>query len=268
MFPVLFSWGSFTLYTFGIFLVVAFLGTGYVFWRKGKEEHYAEDELFDAFLLTLFWALLWGRIGFVLLHLNHFGLHVLQWVNFFAVPGIEPVFAFVAGALFLYRYAKNQKWNAFEVLDYWSLALALGSGILWIGSFFAGSGFGNTTDLPWGMYFPGVFDKRHPTQIYAALVFFLLFWFLSWAEYHYRTFEWYRDKKHSAQTGFLFCVFCIAYGILGIGLHFLMQADIVIGGFSLDLPLSIAVFLTGLILLYQRSGRSFFSFRKGLGPSQ
>ncbi len=262
MFPVLFSLGPVTIYTFGLFLVLAFLVTGGVFWRKGREEHYAEDELFDAFLLTLLWGLLWARIGFVMLHFSHFGLHPIQWLDIFSSPGVEPLFGLVPGAIFLYRYARKQKWNAFEVLDYAALALSAGSVILWLGAFFAGSSFGNTTGLPWGMTFPGVFDKRHPVQLYAALAFFLLYLFLGWAEYHYRTFEWYRDKKHSAQTGFLFAVFCVVYGVIGVALSFVRPAQIVLFDTSFDVPVRMVVLLFGSLVLYHRSGRSFLFFKK------
>ena len=262
MFPVLFSFGPVTIYSFGVFCVLAFLLTAFVFWRKGKEEHYAEDELLDAFLISLFWGIIASRIGFIALHFSVFNFNLWQWFDIFGAPGFIPFFGVVVALVSLYRFAKNQKWNMYEILDFASLSLALGYAVLWLGAFFNGSGFGNPTTLPIGMTFPLVFEKYHPTQLYGFIIYLLLFTFLSWAEVRYRTFEWYRSTKHSAQTGFLFAVFCMVYGLAGIGLGAIMPAQIIIRGIPLDLPIRGIIFAYGLLLLYVRSGRSLLPWRK------
>src|SRR5476649_2015478 len=203
MFPVLFSIHPVTIYTISVFLVLAFLVSGYVFWRKGREEHYQEEELFDAFLLTTVWGIIWARIGFILLNFSHFQLAPIKWLDVFSYPGTYPLLGLAMGIWFLYQRAKKQKWDENEILDFAVLAISAGLVIVSIGSFFDGSGIGNPTSLPWGVTFPAVFDSRHPTQLYGALFYLLVFVFLNWLEPRYRMFEWYRNKKHSAQTGFL-----------------------------------------------------------------
>jgi phosphatidylglycerol---prolipoprotein diacylglyceryl transferase len=262
MFPVLFSFGSFTLYTMNVFYVLAFLLTGYVFWRRGKEEHYAEDELFDGFLLALIWGIVWSRIGFIAVHYSNFGLNLLKWIDVFSYPGVLPIAGFALSALFLFKYAKRNKWNSFEILDFAALASSAGMSVIWLGAFLDGSGVGTPTRLPWGVMFRELFDKRHPVQIYGMILYILLFMFLSWAESRYRTFNWYRDKKHSAQTGFLFCVFCIAFGLFGIVLGLVSSPQITVFGFALDLPVRIAILIYGLLLLYTRTGRTLLPQRK------
>jgi prolipoprotein diacylglyceryltransferase len=262
MFPVLFSFGSFTLYTMNIFYVLAFLITGYVFWRRGREEHYAEDELFDAFLLSLLWGVFWSRVGFVVVHFNLFGLNPMKWVDVFTYPGILPVMGFVMSAWFLFKYAHRNKWNAFEILDFSALAASAGFVVLWLGSFLDGSNVGTPTHLPWGVTFRELFDKRHPAQLYGMMLYLVLFIFLSWAESRYRTFNWYRDKKHSAQTGFLFCIFCIAYGLFGILLAFVTSPQIRVLGYPLDIPIRLLIFVFGLLLLYTRTGRTLLPVKK------
>ncbi len=262
MFPVLFQLGPVVFQTFSLFLVLAFFACGYVFWKKGKEEHYAEDELFDVFLLSLFWGALWSRIGFIIFHFSHFGLNPLKWIDIFSSPGLIPLFGVIASSLYIHRTAKKQRWNTFEVLDFAAIAISLGSAIIWLGAFFDGSGFGHATTLPWGLSFPGVFDRRHPTQLYGFALFAVLSFCLSWLEYRYRTFEWYRDTKHSAQTGFLFAVFCMFYGIFGSILGFLMPPQMVVMGFPLDIPVRIAFFIFGALTLYVRSGRSLLPWKK------
>lgn len=257
MLPTLLSIGPFQITSFGVAVAIAFLASSFIFWRKSREENYPEDDMFDGWLLSLLWGLLWARIGFIALHWQLFGLQPLRWIDFLTYPGLTIVFGLIAGLVYLYRFADQQRWDAFEVVDFAVLALTLGSVVLWIGAFFDGSSFGYPTNLPWGVQFPVVFDKRHPVQLYAALFYLLMFIYLAWVEPRYRTFAWYRDKKHSAQTGFLTCLFFMGYGIIGVMLALLSPAQLTVYGISIDLPIKIAFFAYGFALLYVRSGRSF-----------
>lgn len=244
-------------------MILAFLTTGYFFWRKGREEHYPEDEIFDVYLISVFWGVLASRLGFIIIHFEHFSLQPLKWIDIFSTPGFIPFFGLIAAATVIYRQAKKKKWDAFEVLDFAAIAVAFGSAIVWLGGFFDGSSFGNPTTLPWGVTFPSVFDRRHPTEIYGFIIYLFVFAYLFWVEGRYRTFGWYRDKRHSAQSGFLFSVFAILYGIFGIIFAMLMPPTFVIQGYSFDILIRCAVLIYGAILLYTLSGRSLLkSFKK------
>jgi prolipoprotein diacylglyceryltransferase len=261
MFPVLFSIGPVTFYTSTLFTILAFFVSTYVFWRKGREEHYPEDELFDGYLISIFWGVLMSRVGYIALHFAEFGLQPLHWLDVFSYPGFVPIFGIVAAGISLFRYAQKQKWDGFEVLDYWVLALTITMSILWLGNFFAGAEVGTPTKLPWGMTSGNVFDKRHPLQLYGAILYFLLFVYLFWVESRYRTFSWYRARKDSAQTGFVFCVFCIMTGVIGSFLWVFSSAKSFFFGVPVDLILRGSLIVYGCISLFQRSGR-MFSFRR------
>jgi phosphatidylglycerol:prolipoprotein diacylglycerol transferase len=261
MLPVLFALGPFKFYTFSLFLIIAFFASAYIFWRKGREEHYPEDELFDAFLKATFLGVIWSRVGFIVFYFNQFGLHPLSWINIFDFPGFVPLFGVLAAAWSLYRSAQKQKWDGYEILDFGSLSLTLTMAVLWLGNFFSGAEFGTPTQLPWGFQFPSVFDRRHPLQLYGFGLYMLLFFFMFWAESRYRTFSWYRAKKDSAQSGFLFCMFCIFTGLIGSFLWMFSPTQAFFYGVPIDIVLRVALVLYGLILLFQRSGRSF-SFRR------
>jgi phosphatidylglycerol---prolipoprotein diacylglyceryl transferase len=253
---ILFSYGPLTIHTMSIFYTIAFLAAGYIFWKKGKEEHYQEDEFFDAFLLSIFVGVFWSRVGYIVFHFQQFGLNFLKWLDIFSAPGMVPTMGFIGAAVYLYRHSRKNKWKAYEVLDFAAGAIAIALTVLCIGSFAAGIGFGNATSLPWGMNFPGVFDTRHPTQLYSTVVYGVLFTYLLWAEYRYRTFTWYRDTKHSAQPGFLFCVFCMVYGLYGVLVSFVSPPQLQIGSFAIDGVVRGALFVYGAVLLYTRTGRS------------
>ncbi|MBU0576192.1 prolipoprotein diacylglyceryl transferase [Patescibacteria group bacterium] len=262
MYPTLLQFGSIAISTKSVFVVLAFLVTAFVFWRKTREEHYLQDQAFDAFLLTSMVGLVMGRVGFVIQHLSEFGFNLWHWLDVVNHPGSSISIGLLGASLYLYRYAGKQKWDQFEVLDYWFLAVAAGMVLRQIGNFFAGVGFGYQTNLPWGMVFPGVFTKYHPVQLYSTLFFLALYIYLSWAEYNYRTFVWYKAGKKTAQTGFLSCVFMIAVGGFMSLMQFIKPPQLVWKGINFDLLLYLLLLVGGGIIVYLKSGRSFKLFGK------
>ncbi len=256
MLPVLFSLGPFSFRTMNLFLVIAFVAAGFLFWRKTREEHYDEAQVFDGFLLSTVFGFVMGRLGFILLNFPQFQLNILKWLDVVNNPGMTILFGLIGAGVYLYRFSVKHKWDVYEILDFWVLGLSCGLGIMWLGLFFDGSGFGYATSLPWGMIFPGVFDKHHPTQLYLTIFFFLIFWYLSWVEYRYRTFSWYRAGKNTAQTGFLTSVFILLTGLVSLLLAFVRQPQISIQGFNLDFFVYLLLMVIGAGLLFSRSGRS------------
>lgn len=257
MFPILFEVGPVKFYTYTIFMVVAFFTGVYVFWRKGREEHYQEDELFDALLKALFWGIIWSRVGFVVLHIDFFGIQPLNWINIFDFPGFSALFGILAGGWSLFKSARRQKWDEYEILDFGVLGLTFAIAVLWLGSFFSGAEVGTATTLPWGVQFPNVFDRRHPLQLYGFVAYLLLFIYLFWAESRYRTFSWYRAHKDSAESGFLFCIFCIFWGLIGTVLWFFSPTQVSFYGVPVEPVIRLAIVFFGCIKLFQRSGRTF-----------
>lgn len=255
MYPVLFTLGPISINTLNVFLALAFLVSSFIFWKRGREEHYKEELIFDGFLLSGIVGVIFARIGFVVLHAGDFGLAINKWFDVLSYPGLSGTVGLVAMGLYLYRFAKNHKWDAFEILDFWSGAMALGLAVLQVGLFFDGGGSGLPTQLPIGVVFPGNFEARHPVQLYFAVFYLLLFIYLQWAEFNYRTFEWYRSGKKTAQTGFLISIAMISSGIVQVGLSFLKIPTAEFFGVNIDQATGLLLFIAGLVLLYVRSGR-------------
>jgi phosphatidylglycerol:prolipoprotein diacylglycerol transferase len=263
MLPVLFSLGPFSFKTLNLFLVVAFISAAFLFWRKSREEHYEETQVFDGFLLSTVFGFVMGRLGFILLNFDHFQLNILKWLDVVNHPGMTILIGLIAAGIHLFRFSAKHKWDVFEILDFWVMGLSCGLGIMWLGLFLDGSGFGYPTSLPWGMVFPGVFEKHHPTQLYFALFFLTLFWYLSWVEYRYRTFSWYRAGKNTAQTGFLTSMFIFFTGLLSLVVAFVRPAQLTFQGINFDMILFLGMMMLGVGLMFSRSGRNLpFSSRK------
>jgi len=264
MWPTIINIGSFRLQSLTVLAVLALFFATFIFWRKGKEEHYDTAELFDAFLLSGIFGVIIGRLAFVLFHWNVFSENWLLVFNIVKSPGNEPLLALSAAAIYLYLLAKKQKWDPFEVLDFWVTAISLGMIFVYFGFFLAGTYAGQLTTMPWGVVMPGTFEKSHPVQLYFVLFYSFLFNYLLKVEYKYRTFDWYRYGKKTAQSGFLLSMFLILVGFFYLVMSMLSLPGMVVQGQVIDPFIYFLVLFFGLILLFHRSGRSFKSKKKRL----
>ena len=261
MLPILFDFPFFKIksLTFLAFLAVFF--SAFIFWRKGREEHYNTFEIFDAFLLSGIVGFIFGRLAFVAFHWNIFSQNIFSIFNIFEKSGNEPLVALAIAVLFIYRRAVKNKWDAFEILDFYVTAISLGMIFVYAGFFLDGSYGGTFTSLPWGVIAIGTFEKTHPAQLYSLCYYLFSYIYLSNMEYAYRTLEWYRSGKKTAQSGFLFSTFLVFTAIF----HLLTQPVRLPGmfwnGIVLDYFVYLIILIFGLVLLYKRSGQSF-SFGK------
>ncbi len=255
MFPVLFSIGSVSIKTASLLMFLGFFVSSFIFWRKGREEHYEIIDLFDGFILSAFFGMVSSRITYVLLNISDFGFDVLKWFDIFKYPGSSLIVGIIVASFYLHHFSVRKKWDSFEILDFWVTSIALGLAINFVGSFFEGVGYGYATKMPWGVVFPQLIDPHHPIQLYTAIFYLAMYFYLSRVEYKYRTFSWYRHGKKTAQTGFLASVFLISVSVFNFLISFLRPATFVFYGINIDLVVSTGVFIAGLFLLYYRSGR-------------
>jgi prolipoprotein diacylglyceryltransferase len=262
MLPILFELPFFKIKSLTVLAFLALFFSAFVFWRKGREEHYNTFEIFDAFLLSGLFGFMIGRIFFVISHWANFSQNIFGIFNIVEKSGNMPFVALAAAVLFLYRYANKHKWDAFEILDFYVTAISLGMVFIYIGFFLDGSYGGTFTNLPWGIITIGTFEKTHPAQLYAFLYYLLAYIYLSKIEYVYRTLEWYRSGKKTAQSGFLFSTFLIMTATFHLLTETVRLPGLFIANISLDYFIYLAMLLFGLILLYRRSGRTFSFFKK------
>ncbi len=258
MLPILFEFPFFRLKSLTLLAFLALFFSAFVFWRKGREEHYDTFEIFDAFLLSGFFGFLMGRLFFVVFHWVQFNQNIFSIFNIVEKSGNEPLIALTAAAWYLYRHAVRNKWDAFEILDFYVTSVSLGMIFVYAGFFLDGSYGGTFTSMPWGVISIGTFEKTHPAQLYSLFYYLFAYVYLSRMEYTYRTFEWYRSGKKTAQSGFLFSMFLIFTSFFHLATGPTRLPGMFFSGIVLDYFIYLAVFVFGLALLYKRSGRSFF----------
>lgn len=172
--PILFSIGPFNVYAFGFLLALSFVLSTFLIWKFGREE-LKEEEYLDAYFYTSFVALVCARVVYIFLHISDFGTNILRYILVRDTPGLSISGGILGGFLFLYWYAKRNRFNILHLLDLFGMSASFSLGLAKIGQFLGGAGFGIATTLPIGVKVVGSNGLHHPVELYESFLFFVLF---------------------------------------------------------------------------------------------
>ena len=201
MYPILFQFGSFTISSFGVMMVIAFLLGNYLLRidvvAEGYDAIIADDIIFRAAIGGILGAKIYYLIeniptGQAADNINGL-INIIAGI--FTLNGERIAFGiqnFGAGLVFMgglvggmaavswYIYRKNLNW--FKIADLAAPFLVLGHGIGRIGCFLVGDDYGIPTNLPWAIAFPNGLPPTniavHPTQLYEMSAYFIIFFYL------------------------------------------------------------------------------------------
>ena len=201
MYPILYQFGSFTISSFGVMMVIAFLLGNYLLRidvvAEGYDAIIADDIIFRAAIGGILGAKFYYLIeniptGQAADNINGL-INIIAGI--FTLNGERIAFGiqnFGAGLVFLgglvggmatvswYIYRKNLNW--FKIADLAAPFLVLGHGIGRIGCFLVGDDYGIPTNLPWAIAFPNGLPPTniavHPTQLYEMSAYFIIFFYL------------------------------------------------------------------------------------------
>lgn len=173
MLPVLLDLPFIKIYTFGVFLVLAFFWSTFLLWKNFLLTSYKEEEIFDHLFVGLAGGLLVSRALYVGLHFSEFGLSLLKFILINGYPGLS-LYGFIFGFLgSVYMSVNRTKIKFTEAIDYFVpsafIALAFGK----IGAFFSGVEVGSKTNFLLKLKFVGVDGLRHLTPLYEGVFFFV-----------------------------------------------------------------------------------------------
>lgn len=172
MLPVLVNLPFLKIYTFGVFLLLAFFWGSFVLWKHILLTSYKEEDIFDGMFISLFTGLFTSRLVYVITHFEDFGINLLKFILINGYPGLS-LYGFLAGcsvSLFLYCQYKKIKYK--EAVDYFVPAAFVALGFGKLGAFFAAVEVGTKTTFPLAMKYAGVTGMRHLTPLYEGILFF------------------------------------------------------------------------------------------------
>lgn len=200
--PEIFSVGPFSVRYYGLMWAMAFY-LGYVVFNKFvKREGLPEGFLDSLTMYMVIGTVLGARLGHCFFYEPQYYLsHPLDIIKIWQ-GGLASHGAAIGILVSLYLFARKHKVPMIYVVDRVVITVALGGALIRIGNLMNSEIYGVETSLPWGFVFirnNEIFPK-HPTQLYEALSYFLIFFILLW---------YYRKHEGKTNTGFIFGVFLI-----------------------------------------------------------
>ena len=208
MYPILFQFGRFRIYSYGFFMVVGFVAaTALAVLRVRRSGiQISFENAADLFFYAVLSGFLGSRILYVLLHLDVFRQD--PWKIFKLWEGGLVFYGgLIAAAGVAFGVMKWHRLPVWKLADLISPLIALGLFSGRIGCFLAGCCYGKETSLGWAVVFtnPDSLARLnvplHPTQLYEAADGLVLFFLLSWME---------RRKSFDGQ---IFWLFVLLYSI-------------------------------------------------------
>lgn len=211
--PLIFKLGGLQVRWYGLFFAMAFY-LGYLILDKQvfRREGLKIDLLDKLATYVVIGTIIGARLGHVFFYEPQSYLQdpisILKiWEGGLASHGAA-IGILLALILFVRQTGKTYLWT----LDRVVIVVALGGFFIRMGNLMNSEIYGHFTSLPWGFIFvrDGQTDPRHPTQIYEALSYLLLFFALM---------AYYRKKYKTMKEGTIFGIFLIVL----FGVRFLIE---------------------------------------------
>lgn len=220
MYRILFTIGSFSIYSYGVMIALAFIAAILFAMREAKRSGEDPERILDLSLYVILGALIGGRLGYVLTYLDYYLKNPVK-ILYFRQGGLSFLGGFLVAYSLCWLYVKRTKISFWKYADITAPSIALGIGIGRIGCFLNGCCYG-VVSKNYGIKFPslhmppvylqqlndGLIASGSsctlpviPTQLYTSLYGFLIFFILLWM------------KKYKKYDGFLMLSFFILYSI-------------------------------------------------------
>jgi phosphatidylglycerol:prolipoprotein diacylglycerol transferase len=256
MIPVLFKLGPLTVYSYGMMMALGFLAADFVISseckRRGLNTDFASSMVVWAAIAGIACSRLYSVI-------DNFSAYAHDpWSIIFSGSGFVWYGGLIGGLLSSYFVARYYKINFWTAADMAGPALVIGQALGRIGCHLSGDGdWGMPTTLPWGVAYPNAIvgwngnsvlklDSQnhlvsafypgvhvHPTPIYEAIVYGLIFMFL-----------WSR-RKETKVPGQLFDLYLMLAGAARFMVEFLRVNPRVFMGLSEAQLIAIVMMILG-----------------------
>lgn len=227
--PVLFELFGLPVYSYGFAFALAFAVATVAVALVSRRYEVEPIYIIDLGLITCVSAILGARLVFVVLNLPWYLAEPVRMLVL-TDGGLSFHGGLTAGIVSGILYCR------FRGIDRWLMAdlvapyIALGYSIVRIGCFLRGCCFGVVTDVPWAFAVPAVDDlPRHPTQLYSAVLSFLLFIYL------------YSRRDHTGFRGMLMFQYVALYSLSRFVVEFAREGQRLALGLTLAQWVSLGV---------------------------
>jgi len=249
--PIIFSIGPLDLRWYGLMYLIGFAAAYYLAGLRLARTNWSKDQLSDLLFWGFLGVILGGRIGYVFFY--QFEMFLADPLYLFKIwaGGMSFHGGLLGVIVALWWFARKSNSALLAVGDFIAPLVPIGLGAGRIGNFINAELWGRTTDVSWGIIFPGAGSvPRHASQLYEfaleGLVLFVMLWLYS-----------NKPRPMGAVSG----LFLAAYGSFRFFVEYFRQPDAHIGlyngfisqGQILSLPMVIGGI--GLMLWAYKKGR-------------
>jgi phosphatidylglycerol---prolipoprotein diacylglyceryl transferase len=237
MYPVLFRIGEVDITSFGVLVAIGALAGLWILQRELKRSGLPAGAL-DAGLAGVVGGLAGAKLLWVLEHLGEEPVVALL----FSRGGMSWFGGFVGGLLAGLVVLRRSRTPIVPVLAAATPALAFGQLLGRIGCFLVGDDYGTPSSLPWAVPFPQGLPPTtaavHPTQVYEAIGLSALGWMLL------------RWRRRGVEDRVVLGRYLVGAGALRFAIEFIRVNVRIAWGLSVAHLVSLAVMLTGAVLLF------------------
>lgn len=266
--PEIFSIGQLSIRWYGLLFASAFLSGYIVFTRYLKTDRLTSEMLDELLIYIAVGTVLGARLGHCFFYEPEYFLKNPVEILKIWKGGLASHGAAIGILLSLWLYVRKHKLSFLWMIDRIVIVVALGGAFIRLGNLFNSEIYGLPTDRPWGFEF--VRDKlydsttgallpvvaRHPTQLYEALSYFLLFGVL---------FLFYQKRHMKVRDGFIFGVFMILLFSARFFIEFVKNDQVAFEAgmqFNMGQLLSLPFILAGVaMIVWTKMKPAYFSLK-------
>jgi phosphatidylglycerol:prolipoprotein diacylglycerol transferase len=198
--------GNFTIYSYGLMLVLAFFTSAFLSSRQARREQLDGEQIFNLLFCVFIFGLIGSRLFYVVMNAPFYLRNPLE-IIMLQHGGMAWFGGVILGSSSAVVFIKRHKMRLLETLDLLAPFIALGQAIGRIGCLLNGCCYGRESEF--GLYFE-VHDKiLIPTQLYSSLFLLAIFVILRLKQ----------DKKHL--PGEILAGYLFLYSIMRFFVEFL-----------------------------------------------
>lgn len=239
--------GQLTVRYYGVLFALAFVLGYMLFTRIFKTEGISIEVLDRLTLYMVIGTVVGARLGHVFFYQSDYYLSHPHEILYIWQGGLASHGAALGILVALYLFVRKEKKPYMWILDRISIAVALAGFFIRMGNLMNSEIYGMQTDLPWGFIFVRANEvvPKHPTQIYEALAYLVIFYIL------YRLYFRTRGKF---KPGLLFGLFMLLVFTARFFIEFIKEVQVPFEknmALNMGQLLSLPFIALGIILLYR-----------------
>jgi prolipoprotein diacylglyceryl transferase len=258
--PEIFSIGPVSIRWYGLLFAASFLIGFQLMSKIFKQGDKSQKDLNDLLWYMIIGTIVGARLGHCLFYNPDYYLHnpieiFKTWKGGLASHG-----AAVGIVIAIYLYSKKKVGQSFLwVMDRIVITVALAGFFIRTGNLMNSEILGKVTNVPWAFKFVNAYvsdpmSPRHPTQLYEALAYLLIFIIL---------FLIYNKNYKRIKDGFLFGLFLVLIFSARFVIEFFKENQSAFEeGMILNMGqlLSIPLIIWGFYLIFKKDGKIFVKF--------